>query len=352
MPLRVLFLLTDLEIGGTPRVVRDLAIRLRCPEIATAVACVAPWGPVAGELSQAGVRIFPLRATQYWELPRVVSDVVRIARGYDVVFSFLMHANAVAAVASHWRKGDTRFIQSIQTTQSWPAWHWWMQGIVERAAGRIVVPSASVAQAAADYSSIDSSKIVVIPNAIDVDAFAQLPPSDSGAWHRLGFIGRLDPVKRVPDLVRAIAKVQGVELHIYGDGEDRANIEQTIKEVNVADRVTLHGRIPSPFEALKQIDTLVLPSEAEGFGIVLIEAMAAGRSVIATDVPGIRDVVRHNHTGLLVPVRSPDAIASAIQRLLDDAPLRDRLRLQAITHVRTNYEWENVIEKYRELLLG
>jgi len=294
--------------------------------------------------------VFPLNASRYWQLPRVVKDVVRIARGYDVVFSFLMHANVVAAIAARWRSRDTRFIQSIQTTQPWPAWHWVAQAFAERAATRIVVPSESVATAAADWSYIDRSKITVIPNAIDVDSFAEIAPSDSGDWHRVGFIGRLDPVKRIPDLVRAIALVPGMELHIFGEGDDRAMIEYTINELNLSHRVTMHGRTRSPLDALKCIDTLVLPSEAEGFGIVLIEAMAAGRSVIATDVPGIRDVVKHEHTGLLVPPRSPPALAAAIQRLQSDPILRDTLRVRAILHVRANYQWDNVIERYRDLL--
>lgn len=352
MPLKVLFLVTDLEIGGTPRVVRDLAIRLRSPEISTTVACLAPWGPVAGELLAEGVRVIELGATSSLQLPRVVRDLVRHGKSFDVIFSFLMHANVVASIAARWL-GGVRFIQSIQTTQPDPRWHWLLQGFAERAADRIVVPSVSVANVAQRWSRIAPYRIDVIPNAIDVERFVALDLKPFTApTTRVGFIGRLDPVKRVPDLVHAIAKTSNAELHVFGDGDERPHIEQTISSLGLESRVTLHGVIPSASEALRRIDVLVLPSDAEGFGLVLIEAMAAGIPVIATDVAGIRDVVQHERTGLLVRARSPDAIAGAIERVRSDPALRASLITQARDHVRQRYTWDSVLAQYRTLLLG
>ncbi len=350
-PLRVLFFVTDLEIGGTPRVVRDLAIRLRSPEITTAVACLAPWGPVAGEIESAGIRTFPFGTTRSWRLPWAIEKLVRLARGYDVVYSLLVHANTVAALASRWMT-DVRLIQSIQTTQPDPSWHWLVQGVVQRAAERIVVPSASVAEVAKRWSHIPAERIAIIPNAIDVDSFAQLAPPAFGRRLQVGFVGRLDPIKRVPDLLHAAATLPDVQLQIFGDGEDRVRIERTIDALKLRDRVTMHGQTLSAQTALQQIDILVLPSAAEGFGLVLIEAMAAGRAVIATDVPGIRDVVEHEQTGLLVPAGSPASIAAALARLHNDPALRERLRVNAAAAVRSRYEWPGVLQAYRHLLLG
>lgn len=351
-PLRVLFFVTDLEVGGTPRVVRDLATRLRGPDIKTAVACLAPWGPVAGEIEAGGVRVYPFGATHSWQLPWAMLKLVRLARRFDVVYSLLLHANAVAAFVSRFHEANVRLIQSIQTTQPYPRWHWMLQGMIARASGQIVVPSPSVAEAAQQWSHVPAERIVVIPNAIDVDSFAALPPPAFGATLRVGFIGRLDPIKRVPDLLRAIGQMEDVELHLFGEGEDRPNIEREIDALSLRPRVTLHGQTPSAHVALREIDLLVLPSLAEGFGLVLIEAMAAGRPVVATDVPGIRDVVQHGRTGLLAPPGSPASIASAITQLRQDAALRDRLRTQAIEWVQSRYRWNHVLNAYRTLLLG
>jgi glycosyltransferase involved in cell wall biosynthesis len=99
-----------------------------------------------------------------------------------------------------------------------------------------------------------------------------------------------------------------------------------------------------------QIGMLVLPSLAEGFGLVLIEAMAAGVPVVATDAPGIRDVVVHERTGLLVPVAAPEALAGAIARLIDDAALRRRLIDNALREVRGRFAWPAVLRQYRDVL--
>ena len=119
--------------------------------------------------------------------------------------------------------------------------------------------------------------------------------------------------------------VGDARLDIYGDGTERPRVERAVALACLGDRVMLHGTVASADAALRTMDTLVLPSEAEGFGLVLVEAMAAGVPVVATDAPGIRDVVRHGENGLLVPVGRPYAIAAAIERIRSDDPLRHRL---------------------------
>lgn len=351
MAQRVLLINTDLEIGGTPSVVRELATRLRGPETQTAVVCIGPWGPVAGELQNRAIRTHILGARWGWQLPRVVAQIAKIAKDYDVVYSSLIHANFCTALASKFW-GKRKYFQSIHNTQPDPRWHWKLQGFCQRSADQIIVPSQSVANVAHDWSKIPHERLKIIPNAIDVESFIGLARQSNYPTERfrVGFVGRLDPVKRVPDLVAALAHMEHTELHIYGEGEDRPNIAKKIDEIDAANRVILHGAIDGPYDALRQIDALVLPSESEGFGLVLIEAMAAGIPVIATDVPGIRDVVKPEHTGVLVPIGSPEELAGAITRIRDDADLRRTLCANALIEVRQRYTWDNVIREYRSLM--
>ena len=118
---------------------------------------------------------------------------------------------------------------------------------------------------------------------------------------------------------------------------------------NPRESVRMRGTVPAP-EALAQSDLLVLPSEAEGFGLVLIEAMAGGVPIVATDAPGIRDVVRHESNGLLVPVGEPQALARAIARIVGDDELRCRLVEQGRQDVSERYAWEAVMRKYQRVL--
>jgi glycosyltransferase involved in cell wall biosynthesis len=141
-----------------------------------------------------------------------------------------------------------------------------------------------------------------------------------------------------------------VHLHIHGDGSDRSRIEQAVVHAGLQKSITLHGAVDRPQDALKESGLLVLPSLAEGFGLVLIEAMAAGVPVIATDVGGIRDVVRDGQTGLLVRPGDPAAMAEEIKRIILDRQLRERLITAAGADVLERFTWDVAIEQYRAVL--
>ena len=349
---RVLLLTTDLLIGGLPTVVRELAVRLAdASDVEIEVACLAGWGPVADQLAAAGIRVTALGAKSPRDLKAIRSLIRLIGTGrFDTVFSFLIHANVAAAIASAACPG-VRYLQSIHTTQPNPRWHWWAQGFAQLAAERIVVPSQSVADALRERSHIALEKLLVIPNAIDVEHFPIASIAPGAPPYAIGFLGRLDPIKRVPDLLETVRLLDGmVRLEIFGEGEDRPRIERTIDRLGLRNSVTLHGAIARPQLALSQLQLIALPSEAEGLPMVLLEAMASGVPVVATDVPGIRDVVRNGRNGLLVVPGSPAALAGAIRRILEDPWLKKSLIDAARQDVVQRFGWPAVIRRYVELL--
>ncbi len=362
---RILLLITDLEIGGTPTVVRELALRLHAAGNGhIEVACLSRWGPVADQIAASGIIVTPLNASNVLSLSVVVWRLIRLIRRgkIDAVLSFLVHANAVAALASVFFP-SIRWFQSIQTTQPYPRWHWRVQALIHRAAEQVIVPSESVALAARHWAHVPAEKIVVIPNAIDLDSFREVRnarailvdadncPSPRSPSTHIGFIGRLDPIKRIPDLLEALSILDSqIHLDIYGDGSERQRLEHLVNRLNLNARVTFHGAVARPHEALAAIDLLVLPSQAEGFGLVLIEAMAAGVPVIGTDVPGIRDVITHGQTGILVPVASPARLAEAIQNLLDNPARQAALVAQALRDIEVRFSWQTVLPQYRQIL--
>jgi glycosyltransferase involved in cell wall biosynthesis len=350
---RILLLITDLEIGGTPTVVRELALRLNDPpRVKVEVACLSHVGPVAHELRAAKI---PVTCFNAKGVRNAIGTLVRLNHHirygrFDTVVSFLIHANVMAALARVFVR-DVRYVQSIQTTQPHPRWHWRMQRLARHAAERIVVPSPSVAQVARERSRVAHEQIAIIPNAIDAEQFRVPRRPRDGGPPVVGFLGRLDPIKRVPDLLRAVQELGGrVRLAIFGDGAERPHIVSEISRLNIADHVTLHGAVARPQDALAQIDLLVLPSMAEGFGLVLIEAMAAGVPVVATNVAGIRDVVVNGETGVLVPPGDPDELAVAIEKVLGNSTLRHRLVSHAAKDVRERFTWDAVMPQYRALL--
>src|SRR5205823_5787998 len=143
-----------------------------------------------------------------------------------------------------------RLIGSVRATQPRARWQWWLQRLLHPSAGKIVVPSPSAAQAAQERSDVPPDRIEIIPNAVDPDAFPPSPiPQLNPRPYPIGFIGRLDPVKRIPHLLRALLDVKSnIHLHIFGQGPARADIAAAIQSYGLSEKVTLHGPTPHPQE--------------------------------------------------------------------------------------------------------
>jgi glycosyltransferase involved in cell wall biosynthesis len=141
-------------------------------------------------------------------------------------------------------------------------------------------------------------------------------------------VARLSAQKRLANLIEAIREVQtGTSppvLVLVGDGPDRPELERLAREC-IPGRAIFTGYQADPISWLAAADVFALPSACEGLPGALIEAMAAGLPCVATDIPGNRDLIRHEITGLLVPVDSTDGLASAITRVLSDRDLAERL---------------------------
>jgi len=153
---------------------------------------------------------------------------------------------------------------------------------------------------------------------------------------RFVFVGRLTPSKRVLDVIKAFAifrsEVPGAELHVIGEGPARytRRIEAAARSLGVREGVTLLGRISTrqKHEEMAAAQMLLMTSVREGWGLVVSEANALGTPAIGYDVPGLRDSIRNNVTGLLVRAR-PDVLAEAMVRLWNDEALWMRLSSEA-----------------------
>ena len=355
---RLLLLNTDLERGGTPTVVRELVRRLPTENLHVEVACLAPRGPVADEIEAFGGRVTCFGVTKPWHLPAAVRRLRGLVRErqIDTALSFLVHANTVAALASR-RLPGVRFFQSIQTVQPKPRWHWWVQRRVWRAAEKVIVPSEAVAAVARERCGVPAGRITVIPNALDPAEFPRIGVFENPTV-RVGFLGRLDPVKDVPLFVRSVARAASreagvrVEGHIYGEGPERKVIENTIFACGFAERFALHGSVATPQAALREIDVLFLPSAGEGFGLVLIEAMASGVPVAAMNAGGAADVVADRRNGLLLPATAgaEEAFAGLLEELIRRPAFRKGLIANGLETVARRFGWNAVLPQYRRSL--
>ena len=138
----------------------------------------------------------------------------------------------------------------------------------------------------------------------------------------IGLVARFRPSKDHATLLRAFARLAPdyprLHLALVGDGPLEPTLRRLAAELGVADRVVFAGPVPGALRPQIAFDVAVLSSTAEGFPNVVVEALAAGVPVVATDVGGVRDSVEDGRTGLLVPPRDPEALAQAVARLLAD----------------------------------
>ena len=167
---------------------------------------------------------------------------------------------------------------------------------------------------------------------------------------KLGCVARLSEQKGLTYLLDAISllTIKDIRLFIVGDGELRNELENKVKELHLQDSVTFLGYRKDIVECINSFDFCVLPSVFEGFGLVAIEAFMNSKTLVATDIPGLNEVVT-NKNGILVPAKDPAALASAIDKLAMDATLRQELASQAKKDYENKFSYPLFLENYREL---
>lgn len=198
---------------------------------------------------------------------------------------------------------------------------------ISRAIERMIVSSWGVSQ----------NRVHVIPNGVRKERFASLPERNTARCSLglkpgipvIGFIGRLAPEKGPDVLVAAaqgiLARMNTCHFILCGDGPLRERLEDRVRRAGMGSWFTFTGFLDDITPVLSAIDLLVLPSRREGFGLAALEAMAAGRPVVAAHTGGLAELVQHGRTGLLTPPGDPVALARAVADLLANEHLRKKM---------------------------
>lgn len=329
----------DLDYGGMQRVVVDLSLRANRSRFRMHVCCLNGFGPLANELDQEGICRFLVR-----KKPGVdVTLPPRLAKLFRTLRIQIVHTHGtnpffygtIAALLG----GRPALVQTDHARGIFPVARREMlaERILSWFAYRIVAVSEGVRDDLVRYERIAPHKIEVIYNGVDEKRYrghvdpastrAQLGlPSDAVV---IGSAVRLAQQKGISFLIQAFAQMAPehprLRLLVVGDGPLRPTLQKLAEDLRVQDRVLFTGFRSDIGELLKAMDIYALPSLWEGHPLVLLEAMAAGKPVVATDIPGSREVVVPAKTGLLVPPHDPNQLARALLLLVGDAPLRKRM---------------------------
>jgi glycosyltransferase involved in cell wall biosynthesis len=223
---------------------------------------------------------------------------------------------------------------------------------------RVVVPSQVLLRLARDVWKLDPRRVSYIPNGVDVARFAAPPnpralpvPGRAAGEALIGTLAPLRREKNIGRLVRAFARLPAeilARLVIIGDGAERAGIEALAAELGVRDRTVFAGYIAAPETVLGLLDVFAMSSDTEQMPNTLLQAMAAGRAVAATDVGDVREILSPDNRPFVV-ARDDGALAAAIGRLAADPALRARLGAANQERVRTHYALDAMCAAYGAL---
>ncbi|MBD7906937.1 N-acetyl-alpha-D-glucosaminyl L-malate synthase BshA [Sporosarcina gallistercoris] len=165
-------------------------------------------------------------------------------------------------------------------------------------------------------------------------------------------ISNFRSVKRIPDLIRAFAQVTEklpAKLLLVGEGPEMPRIRRLVDMLGVTDHVLFTGRRDDLPELLSFSDVMVLPSEKEAFGLVLLEAFACGVPAVGTTAGGIPEVIEEGMNGHIVPIGDPDAIAEKTLRILSDSVLHQKMKEQAMESVKGKFASDTIVAQYEKL---
>jgi glycosyltransferase involved in cell wall biosynthesis len=251
-----------------------------------------------------------------------------------LVHSFDFYSNILGILASRLARVPVAVASQRDLGDLRPPLQRRIHRAVLRRADYVLVNSDAVADRLQGNGAIVPGRLMVISNGVDAARFSPGPTARSrSAELTVGTLANLRPEKGLADFVRAAALVTSLypqhRFVIWGEGPLRPALESLIGELGLGGTVELRGRTTEPEAALRQMDIFVLPSVSEACSNALLQAMATGLAVVATEVGGNTELVADEITGLVVPPANPAALAKAILRLVEAPALAAALARRA-----------------------
>ena len=358
--IRIAYCVGGMDLGGTELNAVRTAERLDHDRFDVTVASLVDKGPLLERYARAGIPVERFPITSLYDRT-ALREGIRLyrflaAKRIEIVHCHDMYSNVFA---SPWARlarvplviASRRWIHPVSDQRLELA-----NRIAYRLVHRVLGNSRAVAQLLRDGDGVAERRILRVPNFVEERAF-ESPSAGARSSFRnelgipanaevVGCIARLVDVKDHATLLRAVgllaARRPALHVVLIGDGPCRAGLERLAGELDISARTHFAGVRPNLPNLHHFFEVSVLASVTEGFPNSLVEAMAAGRPVVATNVGGNTDAVRPS-TGMLVPPGDPDAFARALEWVLADQDLRRRMGAAALRIARSEYHVDSVI---------
>jgi glycosyltransferase involved in cell wall biosynthesis len=287
---------------------------------------------------------------------------------YDIVHTHLIGANVLAAPLAALYRVPVRFThdQTHDDVRGYSFVHRWLDTLANRLNHHVIAVSSSIRTFLCRQENVSADKISVIYNSVDLLRFS--PKSDPGAKQEarhkwglpaealiVGGVGRLHYQKNFPLFLQVAAEVcarlpQALFV-IAGEGPERAALEEMSRRLGLASRVRFLGFVKEMPELYQALDLLVLTSHFEGTPLTVLEAMAMGVPVVASQVDGVEEVLENGRDGILVPPGNKDLFVKEICRVLQGRSLRQRLSQAGQEKARRQFSAEAMVRQVESLYL-
>ena len=326
---KVLFIIWSLERGGAERFLAGLLTHLDRQKFEPTLCCLNWKGEWGEQVETQGIRVIALNKKGKVDL-KAFAQLRRIIREgeFDIVNTHLWLADTMGRLAAIKEKTPI-IVSTAQNVDVWKkAWHRMVDRWFAKHTDMVIAVSQAVKKYYHEDVGISADKINVIPNAIDTSSYENV--GDTTYLYKdlnvapddfvLACVGRLNMQKAHHVLLEALkplkSKLPKLKVIIVGKGELQNQLVTLSKEYGVSDMVRFVGHRADIPQILNFCDALILPSIFEGLPLCVLEAMASERPVIATDVGGTAELAVDGVTGYIVPPRDPNALAEAIEKLM------------------------------------
>lgn len=358
---KVLLVAVGLDIGGTESHVLELASGMDRTRFDVVVCTLKPSGRLGDELRNRGVRVVSLEGRGKFDV-RVLNrlwGLIKVEKP-DVVQAFLFWANVSARLVGR-LVPQCRIISSyhdevvpegrLTRMIDWATMKW---------SRHIVCCSEAVRSSVEQRIGGSKEQFVVIPFGVDTKRFnATVSDVSTGLQPELPVVGTVcrlvEPKKGLRYLLEAVAQLEQAagkpvcQVLCVGDGPAKEDLRALTERLGIASRVVFTGMRRDIPQLLSLMDVFILPSLYEGFGIAILEAMAAGKPVVATTVGGIPEFVQQGQTGFLVPPGDAQALALAMKQLLEEPEKARAVGGQGRELVKKRFSIESVVRQHEQL---
>ncbi len=362
LPVNILHVMTRIPVGGVENQLLQVLRNYDRTKLNPLVVSLADKGEIGREIEAEGTDVICLNKLGHQLKWSIVTDLINIMQGnrIQIVRTHQYHANFYGRLAAP-RAGVPCLVSSVHNlyTQDRKFHRRLFNRLLAKYTDRIIAVSDPVRNDILKYDRVPEDKVTVITNGVDVERFDGATgggvrnglgiPTDAPV---IGTVGRLAEAKDQRTLIEAVSGIKDGMLPwlvIVGDGPLMRELKAQAKELGIAERTVFTGTRRDIPELLAAMDVFVLPSLREGMPNALIEALAAGRPVVATSIPPFSAIIDNPTLGTLVPVSNAEMMAKAIERLLTDHDRRRAMCVAARERAINRHSIQATVDKYMDI---